>query len=163
MLSSFKKVSFLRQAMQLIFLEVSLNLGHLIADQAANILCFFFREKVPVQMHVPIPVVQSRCTDPCCAQGLCAGAGTLLSSRLSTQPARGAAQGAAGRRVGGRSPPAGQGPSAATAAAWGMGLLPLQMPSCEQAPHPPLPPSTASASKALGPGHELLHCSHCSS
>ena len=42
-------------------------------------------------------------------QGLCAGAGTLPPARLSTQPARGAAQGAAGRRVGGRSPPAGQG------------------------------------------------------
>ena len=109
MLSSFKKVSFLLQAMQLIFLEVSLTLGHLIADQAANILCFFFREKVPVQMHVPIPVVQSRCTDPCCAQGLCAGAGTLPPARLSTQPARGAAQGTAGRCVGGRSPSAGQG------------------------------------------------------
>ena len=107
MLSSFKKVSFLLQAMQLIFLEVSLNLGHLIADQAANILCFFCREKDPVQMQVPIPVVQSRV--PAVPQGLCAGAGTLPPARLSTQPARGAAQGAAGRRVGGRSPPAGQG------------------------------------------------------
>ena len=42
-------------------------------------------------------------------QGLCAGAGTLPPARLSTQPARGAAQGAAGRRVGGRSPPGRQG------------------------------------------------------
>ena len=125
MLSSFKKVSFLLQAMQLIFLEVSLNLGHLIADQAANILCFFFREKVPVQMHVPIPVLQSRV--PAVPQGLCAGAGTLPPARLSTQPARGAAQGAAGRRVGGRSPPAGQGPSAATAAAWGRGITATQL------------------------------------
>ena len=74
------------QAMQLIFLEVSLNLGHLIADQAANILCFFFREKDPVQMQVPIPVVQSRV--PAVPQGLCAGAGTLPPARLSTQPAR---------------------------------------------------------------------------
>jgi len=120
LLSSFKKVSFLLQAMQLIFLEVSLNLGHLIADQAANILCFFFREKDPVQMQVPIPVVQSRV--PAVPQGLCAGAGTLPPARLSTQPARGAAQGAAGRRVGGRSPAAGQGPSAATAAAWRRGI-----------------------------------------
>ena len=107
MLSSFKKVSFLRQAMQLIFLEVSLNLGHHIADQAANILCFFFREKDPVHMQVPIPVMQSRV--PAVPRGLCAGAGTLPPARLSTQPAQGAAQGAAGRRVGGRSPLAGQG------------------------------------------------------
>ena len=87
MLSSFKKVSFLRQAMQLIFLEVSLNLGHLIADQAANILCFFFREKDPVQMQVLIPVLHSRV--PSAPQGLCAGAGTLPPARLSTQPAWG--------------------------------------------------------------------------
>ena len=107
MLSSFKKVSFLLQAMQLIIPEVSLTLGHLIADQAANILCFFFREKDPVQMQVPIPVVQSRF--PAAPQGLCAGAGTLPPARLSTQPARGAAQGTAGRHMGGRSPPAGQG------------------------------------------------------
>ena len=40
---------------------------------------------------------------PAVAQGLCAGAGTLPPARLSTQRARGAAQGAAGRRVGGRS------------------------------------------------------------
>ena len=70
--------------------------------------------------RVPRAVVQSRV--PAVPQGLCAGAGTLPPARLSTQPARGAAQGAAGRRVGGRSPPAGQGPSAATAAAWGRGL-----------------------------------------
>ena len=65
-------------------------------------------------------VVQSRV--PAVPQGLCAGAGTLPPARLSTQPARGAAQGAAGRRVGGRSPLAGQGPSAATAASWGRGI-----------------------------------------
>ena len=70
--------------------------------------------------RVPRAVVQSRV--PAVPQGLCAGAGTLPPARLSTQPARGAAQGAAGRRVGGRSPPAGQGPSAATAAAWGRGI-----------------------------------------
>ena len=70
--------------------------------------------------RVPRAVVQSRV--PAVPQGLCAGAGTLPPARLSTQPARGAAQGAAGRRVGGRSPPAGQGPSAATAAAWGRGV-----------------------------------------
>ena len=70
--------------MQLLFLEVSLNLGHLIADEASNILCFFFREKDPVQMQVPIPVVQSRV--PAVPQGLCAGAGTLPPARLSTQP-----------------------------------------------------------------------------
>ena len=52
-------------------------------------------------------MVQSRV--PAVPQGLCAGAGTLPPARLSTQPARGAAQSAAGRRVGGRSPPAGQG------------------------------------------------------
>ena len=57
--------------------------------------------------RVPRAVVQSRV--PAVPQGLCAGAGTLPPARLSTQPARGAAQGAAGRRVGGRSPPAGQG------------------------------------------------------
>jgi len=57
--------------------------------------------------RVPRAVVQSRV--PAVAQGLCAGAGTLPPARLSTQPARGAAQGAMGRRVGGRSPPAGQG------------------------------------------------------
>ena len=57
--------------------------------------------------QVPRAVVQSRV--PAVPQGLCAGAGTLPPARLSTQPARGAAQGAAGRRVGGRSPPAGQG------------------------------------------------------
>jgi len=125
LLSSFKKVSFLMQAMQLIFLEVSLNLGHLIADQAANILCFFFREKDPVHMQVPIPVVQSRV--PAVPQGLCAGAGTLPPARLSTQPAREAAQGAAGRRVGGRSPAAGQGPSAATASAWGRAITATQL------------------------------------
>ena len=70
--------------------------------------------------RVPRAVVQSRV--PAVPQGLCAGTGTLLPARLSTQPARGAAQGAAGRRVGERSPPAGQGPSAATAAAWGRGI-----------------------------------------
>jgi len=70
--------------------------------------------------QVPRAVVQSRV--PAVPQGLCAGAGTLPPARLSTQPARGAAQGAAGIRVGGRSPPAGQGPSAATAAAWGRGI-----------------------------------------
>ena len=52
--------------------------------------------------RVPRAVVQSRV--PAVPQGLCAGAGTLPPARLSTQPARGAAQGAAGRRVGGRSP-----------------------------------------------------------
>jgi len=52
---------------------------------------------------VPRAVVQSRV--PAVPQGLCAGAGTLPPARLSTQPARGAAQGAAGRRVGRRSPP----------------------------------------------------------
>jgi len=57
--------------------------------------------------RVPRAVVQSRV--PAVPQGLCAGAGPLPPARLSTQPARGAAQGAAGRRVGGRSPPAGQG------------------------------------------------------
>ena len=60
MLTALDKVSLSLQAMKLLFLEVSLNLGHLIADQAANILCFFCREKDPVQMQVPIPVVQSR-------------------------------------------------------------------------------------------------------
>ena len=70
--------------------------------------------------RVPRAVVQSRV--PAVPQGLCAGAGTLPPARLSTQPARGAAQDAAGRRVGGRSPPAGQGLSAATAAAWGRGI-----------------------------------------
>ena len=70
--------------------------------------------------RVPRAVVQSRV--PAVPQGLCAGVGTLPPARLSTQPARGAAQGTAGRRVGGRSPPAGQGPSAATAAAWGRGI-----------------------------------------
>ena len=70
--------------------------------------------------RVPRAVVQSRV--PAVPQGLCAGARTLPPARLSTQPARGAAQGAAGRRVGGRSPPTGQGPSAATAAAWGRGI-----------------------------------------
>ena len=128
MLSSFKKVSFLLQVMQLIFLEVSLTLGHLIADQAANILCFFFREKDPVQMQVLILVVQSRCTDPCCAQGLCAGARTLPPARLSIQPARGAAQGAARGCVGGRSPLAGQGSSAATADAWSRGITDTRHP-----------------------------------
>ena len=69
--------------MQLIFLEVSLNLGHLIADQAANILCFFFREKDPVQMQVPIPVVQSRV--PAVPQGCVPGQGLchLPGSALS--------------------------------------------------------------------------------
>ena len=57
--------------------------------------------------RVPRAVVQSRV--PAVPQGLCAGAGTLPPARLSTQPARGAAQGAVGRRVVGRSPPAGQG------------------------------------------------------
>ena len=52
--------------------------------------------------RVPRAVVQSRV--PAVPQGLCAGAGTLPPARLSTQPARGAVQGAAGRRVGGRSP-----------------------------------------------------------
>jgi len=66
--------------------------------------------------RVPRAVVQSRV--PAVPQGLCAGAGTLPPARLSTQSARGAAQGTVGRRVGGRSPPAGQGPSTATAAAW---------------------------------------------
>ena len=46
-------------------------------------------------IRVPRAVVQSRV--PAVPQGLCAGAGTLLPARLSTQPARGAAQGAAGR------------------------------------------------------------------
>ncbi len=46
--------------------------------------------------RVPRAVVQSRV--PAVPQGLCAGAGTLPPARLSTQPARGAAQGAAGRR-----------------------------------------------------------------
>ena len=75
--------------------------------------------------RVPRAVVQSRV--PAVPQGLCAGAGTLPPARLSTQPARGAAQGAAGRRVGGRSPAAGQGPSAATAAAWGRGITATQL------------------------------------
>ena len=57
--------------------------------------------------QVPRAVVQSRV--PAVPQGLCAGAGTLPPARLSTQPAWGAAQGAAGRCVGGRSPSAGQG------------------------------------------------------
>ena len=70
--------------------------------------------------RVPRAVVQSRV--PAVPQGLCAGAGTLPPARLSTQPAQGAAQGAAGRCVGVRSPPAGQGPSAATASAWGRGI-----------------------------------------
>ena len=43
-----------------------------------------------------------------CPRGCVPGQG-LPPARLSTQPARGAAQGAAGRRVGGRSPLAGQG------------------------------------------------------
>ena len=86
------------------------------------------QERVPGRLQavpfggsrVPRAVVQSRV--PAVPQGLCAGAGTLPPARLSTQPAQGAAQGAAGRRVGGRSPPAGQGPSAATAAAWDGGI-----------------------------------------
>ncbi len=72
--------------------------------------------------RVPRAVVQSRV--PAVPQGLCAGAGTLPPARLSTQPARGAAQGGCGETCGGKEPPgrAGQGPSAATAAAWGRGL-----------------------------------------
>ena len=119
--------------MQPLSLEGSLNLRQPRADQAADNL---YQGKSPaltkgfgaaasehspegcVSQHgcrlcsrgcsrVPRAVVQSRV--PAVPQGLCAGAGTLPPARLSTQPARGAAQGAAGRRVGGRSPPAGQG------------------------------------------------------
>ena len=129
--------------MQVHLQEGWLNLGHPKADQAADTLFLYhgnrsapnqgFCEHSPEGCvsqdgcrlcsrgcsRVPRAVVQSRV--PAVPQGLCAGAGTLPPARLSTQPARGAAQGAAGRRVGGRSPPAGQGPSAATAAAWGRG------------------------------------------
>ena len=58
---------------------------------------------------------------PAVAQGLCAGAGTLPPARLSTQRARGAAQGAAGRRVGGRS--SRQGRAGQGRAGQGRGLL----------------------------------------
>lgn len=47
----------------------------------------------------------------------------------------------------------------------GFGMLSvpaLQMPSCEQAPCSGLPLSTASASKAMAPGRELLLCNHSS-
>ena len=54
MLSSFKKVSFLLQAMQLIFLEVSLNLGHLIADQAEDTPCFLTVGKDLLQLRVSV-------------------------------------------------------------------------------------------------------------
>ena len=131
-----------------LFLEGSVSFRHPIAHQASDALCFFIREKAPAEgfgaaasehspegcvsqdgcrlcsrgcSRVPRAVVQSRV--PAVPQGLCAGAGTLPPARLSTQPARGAAQGSAGRR-GGKEPPgrAGQGPSAATAAAWGRGI-----------------------------------------
>ena len=78
------------------------------------------------------------CPGLSCRAGPCCGPGAVCRGRDSAacqaqhSAARGAAQGAAGRRVGGRSPPAqqgragqgraGQGPSAATAAAWGRGL-----------------------------------------
>ena len=133
MLTALDKVSLSLQAMQLLFLEVSLNLRQPIADQAedtpscgegpAPAECF----RAAVSEHspegcvsqdscrlcsrgcsrVPRAVVQSRV--PAVPQGLCAGAGTLPPARLSTQPVRVAVKGAAGRRVGGRSPPAGQG------------------------------------------------------
>ena len=61
------------------------------------------KEKPRVQAGVPRAVVQSRV--PAVPQGLCAGAGPLPPARLSTQPARGAAQGAAGRSCGWKEPP----------------------------------------------------------
>ena len=142
--TALETVSVRLNAMQVHLQEGWLNLGHSKADQAADTLFLShgnrsapnhgFPEHSPEGCvsqdscrlcsrgcsRVPRAVVQSRV--PAVPQGLCAGAGTLPPSRLSIQPARGAAQGAAGRRVGGRSPPAGQGPSAATAAAWGRGI-----------------------------------------
>ena len=59
--------------------------------------------KPGVQAVVSRAVVQSRV--PAVPQGLCGGAGPLLPARLSTQPARGAAQGAAGRSCGWKEPP----------------------------------------------------------
>ena len=56
-----------------------------------------------MQAGVPRAVVQSRV--PAVPQGLCGGAGPLPPARLSTQPARGAAQGAAGRSCGWQEPP----------------------------------------------------------
>ena len=61
------------------------------------------QEKPGVQAGVSRAVVQSRV--PAVAQGLCGGAGPLPPARLSTQPARGAAQGAAGRSCGWKEPP----------------------------------------------------------
>jgi len=97
------KVSLFLQEMNLLFLERSLNLGHPIADQAADTQCFFTVEKdllhaegfrAAASEHspegcvsqdscrlcsrgcsrVPRAVVQSRV--PAVPQGLCAGAGT---------------------------------------------------------------------------------------
>ena len=143
-LTALETVSVRLNAMQVHLQEGWLNLGHSKADQAADTLFLYhgnrwkpnqgFHEHSPEGCvcqdgcrlcsrgcsRVPRAVVQSRV--PAVPQGLCAGAGTLPPARLSTQPARGAAQGAAGRRVGGRSPLAGQGPSAATAASWDRGL-----------------------------------------
>ena len=68
---------------------------------------------------------------PAVAQGLCAGAGTLPPARLSTQlpgelprALRGDVWGEGAPRHGSRAGQgrAGQGPSAATAAAWGRGI-----------------------------------------
>ena len=135
--------------MNLIFLERSLNFGHPIADQASDTRCFFIVEKDLLQMRASVLQHQStalRAACPRTAAGCAAGgaagcpglwcrAGSLLCPR-GCVPGHGLCRlpGSAlslpgelpralrGDVWGEGAHLAGQGPSAATAAAWRRGI-----------------------------------------
>ena len=122
MLSSFKKVSFLRQAMQLIFLEVSLTLGlqsHCRSGCKHSV--FLFQGK----RRSPDAGTYSCCAEqgPCCAPGAVCRGRDSAACQAQHSACPGSCPGRCGETCGGKEPPgrAGQGPSAATAAAWGSG------------------------------------------